>query len=366
MKLVINTAELKEMVSKAEKGAGNNKLLPITSLMGIKYDDKLTLTTTDGTNYLCVTKDVTTGDDLTATEVFNVAVAVDRFAKLIARMTSEKVTLEVMDNALQVTGNGTYKIELPYDENGEVVKYKNPADKLMKSEVLEEGNINVATVKQVIASVKPALAVTSEVPCYMNYYVAEKVVGTDTYTIADLENKVFDNPTLVSPELMNLVSLTGAVQMAYTIYKDGNIKFVADDCQVYGRCSDGLDEYAINAINKLLDKDMQSKCEVSKDSLLQLLDRLMLFVTPYDKNGVTLTFTEDALLIESLNFSGTEEIKYLSMANVEQFTCTIDIQILQTQVKASLGSNLEIYWGSNSAIKLKSGNLSQILALLGD
>ena len=154
--------------------------------------------------------------------------------------------------------------------------------------------------------------------------------------------------------------------MAYTIYKDGNIKFVADDCQVYGRCSDGLDEYAINAINKLLDKDMQSKCEVSKDSLLQLLDRLMLFVTPYDKNGVTLTFTEDALLIESLNFSGTEEIKYLSMANVEQFTCTIDIQILQTQVKASLGSNLEIYWGSNSAIKLKSGNLSQILALLGD
>ena len=361
MKLVINTTELKEMVSKAEKGAGNNKLLPITCLMGINCSDKLTFTTTDGTNYLCVTKRLSE-----PAEAFNVAVAVDRFAKLVAKLTCEKATLEIVDDHLQITGNGTYKIELPYDENGTIVKYKNPADKIVNSVIEEEGSIYTSTVKQAIASVKPALSTAADVPCYMNYHVSDKIIGTDTYTIAELAYKMFNTPRLISAELMNLLGLTDAVEMSYTMYKDGNIRFVADDCQVYGRCSDGIDEYAINAINKLLEKDMQSKCEISKDALLQLLDRLMLFVAPYDKNGVTLTFTEDALLIESLNSSGAEEIKYLSMDNVVPATYTIDIQILYAQVKASLGTNLEIYWGVDSAIKLKSGNLSQIIALLGE
>lgn len=362
MKLTINTAELKEMVSKAEKGASNNKLLPITCLMGISYADKFILTTTDGTNYLCVTKDM----KAPINEAFEVAVAVDRFAKLIARMTCEQVSIEIVDNYLQVSGNGTYKIELPYDENGGVVKYKNPADKLVNSKVSEEGTITTATVKQIITSVKPSLSVTPEVPCYMHYYVGDKVVGTDTYTIADLEYKMFEQPVLISAELMNLLSLTNDAQPKYTIYTDGNIKFEASDCQIYGRCADGLDEYAISAIDKLINKSFVSSCEISKDAILQLLDRLMLFVAPYDKNGVTLTFTEDALLVESLNSSGVEKINYLCMNNAVSATYTIDIQVLQAQIKASLGTNVEIHWGADSAIKLNSGKLVQILALLED
>lgn len=362
MKLTINTTELKEMVSKAEKGASNNKLLPITCLMGISYADKFTLTTTDGTNYLCVTKDM----QAPVNEAVEVAVAVDRFAKLIARMTCEQISIEVVDDYLQVSGNGTYKIELPYDENGAVVKYKNPADKLVNSVVSEEGTITTATVRQIITSVKPSLSVTSEVPCYMNYYVGNKVVGTDTYTIADLEYKMFEQPRLISSELMNLLSLTNDAQPKYTIYTDGNIKFEASDCQIYGRCADGLDEYAISAIDKLINKSFASSCEISKDAILQLLDRLMLFVAPYDKNGVTLTFTETALLVESLNSSGVEQINYLRRDNVVPATYTIDVQVLQAQIKASLGTNVEIHWGADSAIKLNSGKLVQILALLED
>lgn len=362
MKLTINTTELKEMVSKAEKGAGNNKLLPITCLMGISYADKFTLTTTDGTNYLCVTKDI----QAPVNEAFEVAVAVDRFAKLIARMTCEQVSIEIVEDYLQVSGNGTYKIELPYDENGVVVKYKNPADKLVNSVVEEEGTITTSTIRQIITSVRPSLAITSEVPCYMNYYVGDKVVGTDTYTIADLEYKLFERPKLISVELMNLLSLTDDVTPAYTIYVDGNVKFEAKDCQIYGRCADGLDEYAISAIDKLINKSFDSSCEISKDAILQLLDRLMLFVAPYDKNGVTLTFTDNALLVESLNSSGVEKIDYLRMDNVVPATYTIDIQVLQTQIRASLGNNVDIHWGANSAIKLNSGKLVQILALLED
>ena len=56
MKIIIKTTTLQEMIAKAIKGASNNKLIPLTSLMAIEVKDKvLTLTTTDATNYLYIT-----------------------------------------------------------------------------------------------------------------------------------------------------------------------------------------------------------------------------------------------------------------------------------------------------------------------
>mgnify|MGYP002626966704 CR=1 FL=1 len=54
----INTVKLQEMITQASKGSGNNKLIPITSMMLIELkQNKLTLVTTDATNYLYVTAD---------------------------------------------------------------------------------------------------------------------------------------------------------------------------------------------------------------------------------------------------------------------------------------------------------------------
>lgn len=362
MKLVINTEVLKSMVSKVEKGASNNKLLPVTGFLGIKYvDGTLSLTTTDATNYVCATEKLS---EQSADEI-DISVYVDKFSKLIARMTCDLVYLEVVENYLEITGNGKYKIELPYDEVGNVVKFPNPQSKL-NADVVETGEVGTALIKQIINSVRPSLAVTPEVPCYMNYYLADKVIGTDTYTIAGLNMKVFESPRLISAELMNLLTVTSGVKYAYTIYANGAIKFVADDCEIIGKCADGLAEYAIGPISKLLELDVNSKCEISKDEILQLLDRITLFVHPYDKNGVRLTFTEDALLVESYSVSGAERIEYQSASNVAPATYMIDVEVLQAQIKASLGNNVEMYWGDSSAIKLSSGNLTQILALLNE
>ena len=112
MKLTIKTVKLKEMVAKAVKGVGNNKLIPLTSLMAIELKDAtLTLITTDATNYLYISEDKVVGED------FYVVVDANVFSKLISKMTCEDVTLEIKSDiiALQVKGNGTYKIELPLD-----------------------------------------------------------------------------------------------------------------------------------------------------------------------------------------------------------------------------------------------------------
>lgn len=62
MKLQIKTTKLQEMLARAIKGASNNKLIPLTSLIAISLKDgELTLITTDATNYLYVRDDAEGG-----------------------------------------------------------------------------------------------------------------------------------------------------------------------------------------------------------------------------------------------------------------------------------------------------------------
>ena len=119
MKLTVNAEKLKEMVSRAVKGASNNKLIPITSLMKIELNNlgEFSLTTTDATNYLYIKDKEVSG------EPFYAVVPVDVFSKLIAKTTSETVKMEIVAAILKITANGTYSIELPLDENGITIKY---------------------------------------------------------------------------------------------------------------------------------------------------------------------------------------------------------------------------------------------------
>ena len=101
MKLTVNTQTLQTMVVKSMKGASCNKMIPLTSLMAIELkDNRLSLITTDATNYLYVSETKVEGDD------FYVVVQADMFSKLISRLTCEKVKLELSDNVLKVKGNG--------------------------------------------------------------------------------------------------------------------------------------------------------------------------------------------------------------------------------------------------------------------
>ena len=99
MKITVKTDEFKKMVAKAIKGAGNNRLLPITSMMLISKnestDNRICLTTTDTMTWFNVFGEAYTG------EPFYCVVPVDIFSKLVSKLTCDKVTLEVIDDVLK-------------------------------------------------------------------------------------------------------------------------------------------------------------------------------------------------------------------------------------------------------------------------
>ena len=176
---------------------------------------------------------------------------------------------------------------------------------------------------------------------------------------------MFDAPKLVSPELLDLLSVMNAEKINVSAGTN-DIIYSTPDCIVYGKLMEGIEDYAINAISGLVDAEFDSFCSVPKTALLQLLDRLSLFVGPYDKNAVHLTFTRDGLQVSSKAANGVEIINYTASDNFKDFTCAIDIQMLTQEIKAIQNDVIELYYGEDSSIKMTDGNITIIVALLED
>lgn len=366
MKFKINTATLQEMVAKAVRGASSNSNLLITQLMAIQLKgNELTLITTDNSNYLYVSHDKVAGEN------FYVVVPVDKFSKLISKLTCEDVTLEIAEgkdgalDKLVVHGNGKYTIELPYDEEGELIQFPDPLDNIESLDDWSSIDIKLSTIKKILATAKASLYVGKDNICYSNYYVGDRVVATDTFKICGIDIKVFDEPKLISPELMDLLDLLSDEDIkAYC--KDDELIFVTDKVTVFGKKEENIEDFKIDAISSLLDEQFASSCKVAKSALVPMLERLSLFVDVMDKNSVYLTFTKDGLEVSSKQDSGSEVIPYNESNEFTDYTCAVDIDLFKAQVKACQDDYIEIMYGKENTIKLVDNNVRQVIALADD
>lgn len=358
MKVV--TSRMKEAVNKAIKGAGFNNLIPITSMIGIKLSDgKLRLLTTDMTNTLCIIIDKVAGDDM------DITVDADKFGKLIAKTTSEDIDLSVKDDVLFVKANGTYKIPLISDEEGLISfpdvthDHPTPPDKWIDvklSSIMQAYNIN-----------KSALAKTLENPALTGYYCGDTVISTDANVITFNAFKMFawDFPILISAQQMALISLFKEEDIKVTCDPE-RIIFVTDTQIVEGSLMEGVEDFPANEVNAYLDEAFTSSCKVPKDLLLSVLDRLALFIEPYDKNGAYFTFGRKGINIHSKKDASTETINYVESKNFQPFVCCVDIPMLKEQLQANPDDTVKICYGNENALKIESGKVTQVIALLED
>jgi len=354
-KFIIKTVILQEMVSRAIKGAGQNKLIPITSLMAIEVkEEHLTLRTTDASNTLYIMHDVPGAED------FYCVVQAEQFSKLVAKMTSENIILEISGMSLAVTGNGNYKIELPPDENGNMIQYPDPvAEAALDGQATE---ISLATIKTILNTNKAALAVTMEDPVYTGYYVGDRVVSTDSYKVCGLDVKLFDEPVLMFPETMDLLNVMTEEKIS-VLQNDEVIEFFTKDCIVFGYKMEGIEDFAINEIGALLDEEFKCSCKVGKPDLLALLDRISLFVGVYDDHAITLLFTDTGINVSSKQSDGVEIIPYVSSKNPAFYTCQVAVDVLIQQIKANSADVIELQYGNDRSIKIVDGNVTQVIAL---
>lgn len=357
MKVV--TSRMKEAVNKAIKGAGFNNLIPITSMVGIKLSDgKLRLLTTDMTNTLCIIIDKVSGVDM------DITVDADKFGKLISKTTSEDIELLIIDDVLSIKANGTYKIPLISDEDGlisfpdisNLSEIKDVDCKTKLSSVMQAYNIN-----------KSALAKTLENPALTGYYCGESVISTDANVITFNQFKMFDieNPILISAQQMQLLTLNTKEDIEVYIGKT-DVQFVTEDVVIDGALMEGIEDFPAEEVNAYLGEAFTSMCKVPKDLLIGILDRLSLFIEPYDKNCAYFTFTRKGINIHSKKDASTEVINYVESKGFEPFVCCVDIQMLKEQLQSNPDDTVKIYYGNENALKIESGKVIQVIALLED
>lgn len=354
-KMVIPTGKFQDMVARAAKGASENKLLPITSMMAVELkDNTLTLTTTDTANYLKVIAEKVEGDDMYA------VVNVDLFSKLVAKMTSETITIILTENSLQVKGNGTYNLALETDEDGPV---QYPIYSFNKSS--EPETIHLTSIKNILATNKAAVSKSLESPFLCGYHIGERVITTDGDAICINDMKLFKEPALISQEMMNLLSLNTEEKITCWRDKD-NFLFETPDVVIFGCAHDGIEIYPVEEISSYLDAEFGSMCKLPKILLQNVIDRLALFIEPYDKNGAYFTFTKEGVKVHSKKSSSVEVIAYQESKDFSPFVCCVDIPLLRQQIDANPGESIEVWYGHEAALKISSGKVTQVISLLED
>lgn len=354
MGLTIDTEKLKDMVGKAIVCASNNKLIPITSLMSVKVEGgKLTLSTTDSTNYFYVSS-----SDNVECEDFEVSVLAEQFTKLIQKTTSKTVEISMQENSLMVKGNGTYHFELPTDD-GSPIKFPN---KVPNEGMNNLGEVKKSVIDKIINYNKPSLAVGVELPALCTYYCGENVVTSDQVRICSTKEKLFSEPKLITAQLMEVLSVVSSDNITILSNNDCLV-FETNTEKLYAPITQGAETYPIVPIMTLVDMDFTSNCKISRTAVNDLLERVMLFVTKYDDKSIKMTFTQEGLMFSSKQSNGVELIPYVESNNFKDFTCFIDVEYLKSQIATQTGDYLNIGYGSETAIKLITDDVIQVVAL---
>ena len=361
----VKTEVLKSLVSKVSIGVGNDKLVPITELIGIKANsEKIELVSTDSNNYVFVWQECDT--DIKGDDEFKVAVSADKFTKLIGKLNSEDVALKLVDGNLVVRAtHGTYTIELQPDENGEPVEYPDPRQTIS----VIGHDYKTEDIKRIIQIEKSSLAKTLERPELTNYYASDSVFATDGSVVTQYKIKLFDEPVLISSRLMDIIGSITEENVKIYVQED-SISVLANGTEVFSRIADSASQYAIDKVKGFIDTEFSQWVKVNKNTLLNALDRIAIFVDKYDNQAVRLVFDRSDVVISNIK-SGSEELVEIvekkvdkSKKKFEPYEVYINVQMLTEQLKSYIGEVVTINYGVDFAISLSSENTTQIVSLM--
>lgn len=361
MSFVINTKTLQSMVNKVIRGASNNKLLPITSYIDIDYKSGiLSLTTTDMTNYITVKETI---EDTTNNEDFTVVISADKFSKIVAKTTTENITLELTENSLVFKGNGTYNIDIPLNEEGNPIKFP----MYTFNSVGDTSTIKTSDIRNIINYNKGCLTTDMSMPSLTNYYCDEDAVITaDTANICINEISIVNEPLLISASLMNLLGLFNNEDVTYSRNAD-KLLFSTSNMVVYGIAGEDIESYPSEAIKGYLDANFGANCEINKTAFLNVIDRMSLFLDDFDQCKLLLNFTKEGITISNEKNTAIETVPYIGEVNIEEpYSCVVNSVQIKGQITSLTSDVVEIHFAHDEdvCIKFVEESVTKITALI--
>lgn len=376
MKISVETKILQDLTSKAIKGSGRNPQIPFTLGLNIEVvGTDLVLTTTDNINTLKVIgKDACSA----STSGFFTCVDSDVFSRLVAKTTSKLITLETEATSLKFKGNGDYTLEVMADKynNNEIARIP---ELEFNDETAVEGELDLKVLGDVLNYNKLNISkVSDQGQVYMGYYVDKESVVTYSGAATINMNKLIkgaDFPPMVFPyNLIELMAIIGG-KNAKIKCDNNKVKIVADDIVIVGALMNNEDEngnslFRADKLKQFADGNYASSCVVSKSEILDVLDRLSIFVVSAFgvEEGIRLSFGADKLVISNIDSDGlstnTEALNYVSSSNAVDYTRNINWRLLRAQINACKENEIEMFYTADRGLMINTGLIYQVIPYL--
>lgn len=340
----IETPLLQEMVNKLSKCTGN-KLLEITNYYEINVDERgLVINATDGNNFITVINSATKGEKL------KTIVKADHFAKLVTRTTATHMIFTLKENYLEVIGNGKYKLEIVEGETYPTYTF----------EPTHTEEINLVPLKASIGVNKHSVSQNISDGVLTGYYLSNnKMITADGIRVCVTEANIGEANLLLSRDFINLIGALTDEKGTLEMDSNGAVKISTSNAIIFGSEMEGKEEYP--DVLPLTEIQFESSCSLSKLAILAILERLNLFINPFEKNETKLIFEENCLKIETLTGS-YETVAYSSVNNYQPYSCSINGLFFKDLVTAVKTELFDLHFGEEVLIRLETPDSTQLLA----
>ena len=355
----IKTDVLKTMLSKAIKVCSFNKMLPLTELMEVSIQNKiLSIRTTDNVTNLFLQKELEEDN-----EDMRVVVDATLLTSLINKTTTEFVELILTETALTVVANGVYNLDLRVDESNEIIKFPE-----MKNATKEGKEFDFKQLVTKIGICKSAVPDNMDAIELNNYYLKDNVVATNAFKVTSIPNVdvLKSEEMLISKDLGKVLIDMDLGKANYSL-EDNVLTITGEGFILTSKVNQDLDKYPLDGIDMMLKEKFNHSLVVDRRKILDLLDRLSLFVAEYENNSINLTFTKDKLNITNAKKTSDEIISYVTAPgeDLTEFNCIINILHMKEQLEALPSKEITIHFGgSDRAIKVVDGDITEIISLM--
>lgn len=349
----VNTSILKNMLSAASR-CKPSKLLEITNYYELDFSvEGISLRATDGVNFITINHPTKCDDQM------SVIVKADQFSKLINKTTKDTVGLKLMDNYLEVKGNGTYKVEIVSDEVYPTLDID--ADK--------EFMITYTTLSNAVIDGAKAKSTSPNDGALYSYLLRDnQIITADAIKVysTELDGEYLDDvELLIPPTLATLLQSIDVENIIFKVNKDCTLlRAIGQNVIITGALQEGAPEYP--NVMPLLAGKYPHTCELNVKEVLQALDRLNLFVSLYDRGIIDLVFTDVNMTI-STSSKSLETIEYTKGIDLpEPFIISVDGGYLKDLFSAVDEPSVTIEFGADETIKLCTKNSTMLLAAADD
>lgn len=368
----LTTSVLKDLVEKAAKGSTMNDVIPLSCLMQVKVsNNELSVKTTDNINFVTLKAKVTDTPD------FEMVVQTKTFTAIVSKLNAEFTTLTLDSGKLTIECDGTYNMPLSVDADGSNIRFPEPTFEAVGG----SKHLTIAEIKSILNYNKACKAESKENPALYNYYFdSSKVITSDGFKACSNPVSVVEQPTCLPPALVELIPVIDG-QGTTNEYgvdvqtNEDSVLFTSERGFVYGKkCLPAdLEAYPAEGLTDAININATQKMEVTKESLLKMLERISLFVDPLSHNMVTLTFTNEGITSFDPKTKSTETIGYAKPYTGEAFSIpiSVDANALLKQVTACSPAIISIGLNSEQGIGIEvagteNTTVKMVLSVVGE